>query len=152
MFALVATVSGCGHAKPATKSPATQSLSPAAIRIENRLRARGYTVTTQKREPLQPYEVALSVGTVDFTSPHAFNVAIYLFKSKSEAEAHKRGLRSPGLGSVVTTKVVGADVFLASPYGPPTGCKVVNGGVHCLPQAPAPAAEFDKLIVIATRR
>jgi len=107
-------------------------------------------VTIQRKVASEPYEEVLTVTGIDFTSPHAFNVNVYLFSSKSKAEAQrKRFTRSTGAIPLSNrSAVVGADLFVASHYGGPVGCKMVNGSPRCSAQPAVPLTDFNKLISV----
>jgi hypothetical protein len=148
-FALALVAVGCGSARPPAASTATGEtrvgLPAGAVRSAARVRARlvahGYTVSAiPARTARLPVDArALYVGGVDWTTPHAFDVYIYVFGSAANARAHTKSLqRSEGAYSN-TDRVVrsGADLFVAAlDNGGPEHCTISAGGAPVCPPLP----------------
>jgi hypothetical protein len=148
---LIATASGCGSGKPKAAAT-TASVSPAAVRVKNRLKAHGYDATIERKvRSSEPYEAHVTVPAIDFTSARAFNVDIFLFDSRSKAEAYRKRLRSRA-GTFDRRNryaVVGSALLVGSHYGQPQ-CKIVYGRVRCAPQPTVPLKDFNKVISVVT--
>jgi hypothetical protein len=146
-------LTGCGgskrHAAPVPKPGAATKL-----RMEARLRARGYTVENARKPAHAPYLQAFSVNNVDWTSPHAFSVSIFIFDSKTDAAQHRT--RTAALvGNFPQTnksRLVGPHLFVATSDNGIQTCQIVNGKLRC-PSVPVVAADdFEKVIAIAEGR
>ena len=146
---LIASATGCGNRRQ-TGTATTRSVSPAAVRVKNRLKAQGYDVTIQRTIPSSaPYKAHLTVPAVDFTSARAFNVEIFFFSSRSKADAYRKHLtrRAGTFDRSNRYAVVGAVLLVGSHYGQPQ-CKILNGAVRCAPQPTVPLKEFDKVVSV----
>ena len=90
-LAILGLVSCGGSARSTTTTAGTSiahtGAEAVAAAMQGRLRAHGYTVTVDDtKTSSQPYEQTFSVDNVDWTTPRAFNVAVYLFSSKGIVE------------------------------------------------------------------
>jgi hypothetical protein len=89
---------------------------------------------------LKSYERTFSVNSVDFTSPRAFSVCIFIFTSTEKAQAHSE--RTAALVGHFPTdnksKLVGLNLFVATEDG------LGGSGV--------PVADFEKVVSVAEGR
>jgi hypothetical protein len=148
---LLVVVSGCGQANKPSNKPASGPVGPAAA-MKHRLMAHGYSVSGDDRKPPhRPYEQTFSVDRVDWTSPRAFSVSVFIFSSAAKAQAHtKRTAASVGnFPKTNRSKLVGRHLFVATELGSLSQCSIVNGTVHCPPTPAVPVADFEKVISIA---
>jgi hypothetical protein len=157
VLASLALVS-CGGSAKSTGTEANPSLARSgaiAKAMEGRLRAHGYTVAEDKgASTSQPYEQTFSVENVDWTTPRAFNVTVYLFPSTVQAAAYARKFtRSVGrFPQSNRPKVVGRHLFVGASDLAGVRCTIVNGSPSCPAPPAVPRADFEKLISIAEGR
>src|ERR1700722_5970088 len=89
----VISASACGSHP---KAPPKRVSAAADAALVRRLRAGGYTVSTLPRQRDQPYEQAVAIGAVDWTSTHAFDVSVYVFSSSLTAQHYRKNLIDQG--------------------------------------------------------
>jgi hypothetical protein len=177
---LVLGLTACGSATKKASKPVAVS-DPSIVAMRARLSAAGYTVRNAIAiASLRPRpEQAFSLDEVDFTSPHTFSVAVYVFPSAAAARGFGKAVaaklapltdRYPKSFAVEhALRVVGAHVYFAFTESDPmicpelglcasysyvgtTRCSSVAGSEQCVLPPPVPIGAFDKLVAMAERR
>jgi hypothetical protein len=149
MLALL-ILAGCG----ASKKTAALPLKPGAAakaRLEHRLRAHHYTVTYTPAPRRASYEQTFSVDHVDWTSPHAFSVTVFIFRTPADAAKHReKTARLVGnFPETNKSKLVGSHLFVATADTGSVHCKIVTGKFRCPRSPPIAVADFNKLVAVA---
>jgi hypothetical protein len=105
------------------------------------------------RKRHEPYEQAVYINGVDWTSTHAFDVSIYVFSSSNKAQMDRKNLITYQ-GRFPTTnrwRQVGPVLFVGSAdTGGGLQCTIVDNKPKCPALPRVPAAEFLKLVSIAS--
>lgn len=177
---MVVGLTACGSGTMKGPKPVAVT-SPAIVAMRARLVAAGYTVrNTIAIAGLRPRpEQAFSLDEVDFTSPHTFSVAVYVFSSANAATEFGEAVTAKLAPSVKkypksfavehALKVVGAHVYFAFTESDPmicselglcasypnvgmARCSSVLGSMRCVLPPAVSIGAFDKLVATAERK
>jgi len=141
---LIALVVLGGAAAAGGRDPAT------IASMEQRFRGLGYTVAEVPRRAKQPFEQAFVISGIDSYTTNAFDVAVYRFRSTSDAKANQRQLtasfgRFPQSNQ---SQVEGADLFVGSAASTELHCTFSGGKAHCKPYT-FPHSRFEDVVAVA---
>ncbi len=152
LILVVISVSACGSHVKVPPKPVTTAVAAPLIR---RLRAGGYTVSTLARQRRQPYEQAVYITAVDWTTTHSFDVSVYVFSSAERAKLYRETLIDQGrFPSTNRWRQVGTLLFVGSSTETGGGqqCTIVDNKPKCPALPKVPAADFAKLVSVAAKR